>query len=151
MNFSRSFYYGALIIAFLSGISQTRSQDSLIVRGEKHFKHIRQLTFGGQNAEAYFSFDGSKLIFQSKPDNFECDHIFMMNLDGSNVKLLSTGKGRRPARFFIPTENIFCMPPHIWPMNNARPFLTGKKDTFGRSTRATIFFWQIQTAWFRNG
>ena len=102
MNFSRPFFCGAMIIASLFGITQTRSQDSLIVPGEKHFKHIRQLTFGGQNAEAYFSFDGTKLIFQSKRDNFECDQIFMMNLDGSNVKLLSTGKGRTTCSFFYP-------------------------------------------------
>lgn len=31
---------------------------------EVHLKNVRQLTFGGQNAEAYWSFDGKKVIFQ---------------------------------------------------------------------------------------
>src|ERR1044072_312402 len=45
--------------------ASTALQDSLLVAGEKHLKNIRQLSFGGENAEAYFSADGKKLIFQS--------------------------------------------------------------------------------------
>src|SRR5262245_27996849 len=61
---------------------------------EMHLQNLKQLTFGGQNAEAYFSFDGTKLIFQSTRPPFECDQIFSMNVDGSDVKLLNSGKGR---------------------------------------------------------
>lgn len=70
--------------------------------GERHLKNIRQLTFGGQNAEAYFSPDGNKLVFQSQRDSFHCDQIFMMNLDGSGIRLLSTGKGRTTCSYFYP-------------------------------------------------
>ncbi len=69
---------------------------------EKHLKNIRQLTFGGTNAEAYFSFDDSRLIFQSTREPYQCDQIFTMNLDGSNQTLVSTGKGRTTCAYFFP-------------------------------------------------
>jgi TolB protein len=69
---------------------------------EKHLSNVRQLTFGGQNAEAYFSADGKRLIFQSTRDEFECDQIFTMNTDGSEVHKVSTGKGRTTCAYFYP-------------------------------------------------
>lgn len=76
--------------------------DTLIVEGEKHFKNMSMLTNGGENAEAYFSFDGTKIIFQSTRDQYECDQIFTMNIDGSGLKLVSTGKGRTTCSYFYP-------------------------------------------------
>ncbi|HUL45017.1 MAG TPA: hypothetical protein VLY03_11755 [Bacteroidota bacterium] len=78
------------------------AQNSLIVPGEKHFKSLRQLTAGGENAEAYFSFDGKKLVFQSQRGIYHCDQIFTMNIDGSDVKLISTGKGRTTCSYYLP-------------------------------------------------
>jgi len=69
---------------------------------EVHLRHVRQLTFGGQNAEAYFSYDDRRLIFQSTRPPYECDQMFVMNTDGSNVHLVSTGKGRTTCGFFYP-------------------------------------------------
>src|SRR5438067_6569727 len=69
---------------------------------EQHLRHVRQLTFGGENAEAYFSGDGRQLIFQSKRDQLECDQIFAMNTDGSNVRMISTGAGRTTCSYFFP-------------------------------------------------
>src|SRR5438445_11838528 len=69
---------------------------------EKHLRNVKQLTFGGQNAEAYFSGDGRKLIFQSTREPYQCDQIFTMNLDGSDVHLVSTGKGRTTCSYFFP-------------------------------------------------
>ncbi|MFB3815734.1 MAG: TolB family protein [Terriglobales bacterium] len=69
---------------------------------EKHLSNLRQLTFGGQNAEAYFSADGRQLIFQSTRGGLKCDQIFAMNLDGSNVRQLSSGKGRTTCAYFFP-------------------------------------------------
>lgn len=82
--------------------SNTQNSDSLIISGEKHFKNMSMLSNGGENAEAYFSFDGKKIIFQSTRDNFECDQIFTMNIDGSDVKLISSGKGRTTCSYFFP-------------------------------------------------
>src|SRR6266511_1102063 len=74
---------------------------------EMHVQNLKQLTFGGQNAEAYFSFDGTKLIFQSTRPPLGCDQIFTMNLDGSEVRLVSTGKGRTTCAFFFPDHARF--------------------------------------------
>jgi Tol biopolymer transport system component len=71
---------------------------------EVHLRHVQQLTFGGENAEAYFSFDGKQLVYQSTPREAQqpCDQIFVMNRDGSDKRLLSTGKGRTTCSFFYP-------------------------------------------------
>jgi len=69
---------------------------------ETHLRNVKQLTFGGQNAEAYFSYDGKRLIFQSTREPFKCDQIFIMNLDGSGPHLVSTGRGRTTCSYFYP-------------------------------------------------
>lgn len=61
---------------------------------EIHLANVRQLTFGGQNAEAYFSADGKHLTFQSARDGYECDQQYVMDTDGSHVRRISTGTGR---------------------------------------------------------
>lgn len=61
---------------------------------ETHLANVRQLTFGGQNAEAYFSKDGKKLIFQSERGDYPCDQQYVMNVDGSSVTRVSPGTGR---------------------------------------------------------
>jgi Tol biopolymer transport system component len=69
---------------------------------EKHLRNIRQLTFGGENAEAYFSTDGRKLIFQSTREGYDCDQIFDMSVQGDDLRLISTGKGRCTCSFYSP-------------------------------------------------
>ena len=76
--------------------------DALQLPQEKHLRNIKQLTFGGENAEAYFSADGRKLIFQSTRDGRECDQIYTMNVDGSGVRMISTGTGRTTCSYFFP-------------------------------------------------
>ena len=68
---------------------------------EKHFRNIKQLTFGGENAEAYFSSDGKQLIFQSKRDGRACDQIYTMNVNGSKVRMVSNGDGRTTCAYFL--------------------------------------------------
>ena len=67
-----------------------------------HLDNIKQLTFGGQNAEAYWAPDGKRLIFQSTRENLGCDQIFIMNADGSNQHMVSTGKGVTTCGYFLP-------------------------------------------------
>lgn len=75
--------------------------DPLRLPEEKHLRNVRQLSFGGENAEAYFSADGKKLIFQSTRDGRACDQIYTMNIDGSDVRMVSTGKGRTTCSYFF--------------------------------------------------
>ena len=72
-------------------------------KGETHIANIRQLTFGGENAEAYFSRDGRQLIFQSTRDGRACDQQYTMNIDGSALRKISTGQGRTTCGFFTPS------------------------------------------------
>lgn len=72
---------------------------------EVHLTNIKQLTFGGENAEAYFSLDGKEIIFQSTRDPYKCDQIFTMNADGSNTKMVSTGRGRVTCGYFTPDKS----------------------------------------------
>ncbi len=68
---------------------------------EAHLTDVRQLTFGGENAEAYWSPDGSELILQSTRDPYGCDQIFRLAVDGSaDPILVSTGTGRTTCAYF---------------------------------------------------
>jgi TolB protein len=75
--------------------------DPLRLPDEKHLRNIRQLTDGGENAEAYFSADGKKLIFQSTRDGYPCDQIYEINIDGTGLRRLSTGKGRTTCSYYF--------------------------------------------------
>ncbi len=82
-------------------------KDSMLYIGETHFKNIQQLTFGGDNAEAYWSFDSKWLVFQkTKPnEGILCDQIYIAKVPSKKgekftPKLVSTGKGRTTCGFF---------------------------------------------------
>ena len=74
---------------------------------EKRLVNLRQLTAGGSNAEAYFDATGTRLVFQSTREPFGCDQIFTMGIDGGDVRLLSTGRGRTTCAFFFPDGRRF--------------------------------------------
>ncbi len=84
--------------------------DTLRYEQEVNLKNLRQLTFGGDNAEAYFSFDNTQLVFQAnnKAWGTECDQIYVMPVnkgtEGKQPPLLSTGKGRTTCSYFMPGD-----------------------------------------------
>ena len=70
------------------------------VAPEPRLRNLRQLTDGGENAEAYFSADGRQLVFQSTRDGRTCDQQYVMNVDGSGLRRVSTGTGKTTCGFF---------------------------------------------------
>ncbi|MCF8413317.1 MAG: hypothetical protein K9G44_07885 [Melioribacteraceae bacterium] len=89
--------------------------DKLRFSGEVHLRNIKQLTYGGNNAEAYWSFDNKQLVFQSDWDKINsqgCDQIFVMNADGSGLasgeqyQIVSTGTGRTTCSYFLADGRI---------------------------------------------
>ena len=81
--------------------------------GERHLTNIRQVTFGGENAEAYWSADGSRLILQSTRDGRSCDQQFVMDADGSNMRRVSTGTGKTTCGYFFERDRrIFFSSTH---------------------------------------
>jgi TolB protein len=95
------------ILTFFLASSSFTQPDTLRRNAESHLRNIRQLTFGGENAEAYLSFSGKKLIFQSTRDSLACDQVFAMDVDGGNVTLMSTGRGRTTCSYFLPGDNTY--------------------------------------------
>lgn len=95
--------------------------DSLRFPGEVHLRNVRQLTFGGNNAEAYFNYDDQELIFQSdwrKINDHGCDQEFVMKTDGTpfadgtQYRLVSTGKGRTTCGYFLPDGRVLFASTH---------------------------------------
>ena len=85
-------------------VSLEGTHSPLEVPGEKHLRNVRQLTFGGENAEAYWSADGGRLIFQSTHPPFACDQIFVLDIEDPKAepRLVSTGDGRTTCAYFFP-------------------------------------------------
>lgn len=79
-----------------------KTDEGVTLASERHLRNVRQLTFGGENAEAYFSGDGKQLIFQSKRDGRACDQIYTMRANGSDVRMVSTGTGRTTCSYLFP-------------------------------------------------
>jgi len=129
----------------LAGVVGCQGCAELAVEGEHHLRNIRQLTFGGENAEAYFSADGGQLIFQSTRDELECDQIFVIDVDGSNVRRVSTGKGRTTCAYFFPDASRILYasthlgdascpppapppPPYVWPIYESFDIFSAAPD-----------------------
>lgn len=70
--------------------------------GELHLANVRQITFGGENAEAYFSHDGQWLTFQSTREGRACDQQYVVRIDGTGLKQISNGEGKTTCGWFLP-------------------------------------------------
>lgn len=135
--------------ALHSSDEQSRTLDSALHHPkESRLDGVTQLTFGGQNAEAYFSQDGRSLIFQSTRPPYGCDQIFIMNVDGSDVRLLSSGEGRTTCPFLFPDGKKFlyasthlgdekCPPApdrsqgYVWPLYSDYDIFSAASDGTG--------------------
>ena len=111
-----SFNLIILLVLFSCNISEketkNNSSESLIYEQEKYFKNMKQLTFGGENAEAYWSFDDSKLIFQATNEKWgqSCDQIYIIDtnnysLDSVTPQMVSLGLGRTTCSYFLPGDS----------------------------------------------
>jgi Tol biopolymer transport system component len=120
--------------------------DSIHYSAETHFKNVKQLTFADDNAEAYFSFDGKSITFQSNNKTWTqgCDQIFTMPIKGFNAKtkmpqMISTSEGRTTCSYFMPDgEHILFASTHlankacpaVAPRTKGGPYLWNVYDTY---------------------
>ena len=148
---------GVLLLSCLYASSRIRlhaeekeAEPLLLPEERKHLKNVRQLTFGGQNAEAYFSADDKQLIFQHQGSDVPCDQIYTMPVDTpdgkpATPKLVSTGKGRTTCSYFFPSGDkiLFssthatspdCPPKpdyshgYVWPIYSSYQIYIAKPD-----------------------
>ena len=121
--------FASLIVVSPTGGGQQNEASLFVYPGEKHLHNVRQLTFGGQNAEAYFSSDDRYLIFQHQGGEVACDQIYTIPVDTpdskpAQPKLVSTGKGRTTCSYFFPAgDRILFSSTHA-----ARPECPPKPD-----------------------
>ena len=141
-----SVFYLLVIAVGIVGTAHAGSDDSLRDEREVHLADVRQLTFGGENAEAYWSPDGKELIFQSTRPPLGCDQIFRMPVsDPAALTMVSTGKGRTTCAYFTHdnerivyssthAENEECPAPpdrsqgYVWPIYDSYQIYSAKPD-----------------------
>jgi TolB protein len=118
------------------------------IEGEVRLRNVRQLTFEGENAEAYFSFDGTRLVYQRTPSNGECDQIFSLDLATGSTHLVSTGLGRTTCAYYYPSGDRILFssthhrdeacpaPPdysrgYVWPIHDSYDIFVANEDGSG--------------------
>jgi TolB protein len=122
--------------------AESPAVDQPVEPDEIHLENLRQLTFGGQNAEAYFSPDGTQLIFQRTVSDTGCDQQYLINVDGSGLRRVSSGLGRTTCGYFysVGTRVLYsstshlgerCPPPpdyslgYVWPVPDFDIYTSG--------------------------
>src|ERR1700722_12463110 len=142
--------FGNCLASAQQPVAEAKPGDQGVFPEEKHLRDIRQLTFCGQNPEAYFSADDKYLIFQHQGDGVACDQIYTIPVDTpdgkpATPKLVSTGKGRTTCSYFFPSGDrvLFssthaaspdCPPKpdyshgYVWPIYDSYQIYTAKPD-----------------------
>ncbi len=115
-----------LLMAGCTNINQIREADVAVLPG-RHLTNVTQLTFEGDNGEAYFSRDGRYLIYQSDRDGYDCDKIWIMGVDGSDKSRVSPDRGAHTCAFFFPQgeEIVFASTSHLPGACPPKPQLPG--------------------------
>jgi len=97
--------------SYLATLHHINADTTVHYPQEKHLANIKQLTFGGDNAEAYFSFDDKSIVFQAKNPAWgaHCDQIYLFSFKAGNMKkqipkLISEGLGRTTCSYFMPGD-----------------------------------------------
>jgi Tol biopolymer transport system component len=137
--------------------------------GERHLKDIRQLTFGGENAEAYFSPDGTKLSFQATREGMECDQQFVLDLATGETIRISSGKGRTTCGYYDFPEGdriIYastesggeeCPPPpdfrqgYVWAVYDSFELWQANPDGTGQKRLTTSPGYDAEATWCHRG
>lgn len=124
--------FGFLAVVLFVSCNMCLGQDTLKYDKEKHLKNVRQITFGGDNAEGYWSFDDKKIIFQStnKRWGVTCDQIYLMDFDNQTdgiPPMVSTGLGRTTCSFFMP-DNKSVVYASTHEGDKSCPHVPGKRD-----------------------
>ena len=105
MKRTLTFFFALLVLASCQAIKPNEKS----VTGstiERHLKNVTQLTFEADNGEAYFSWDGKRLIFQSSRGGYACDKIWIMSIDGKDLRMVSPAHGAHTCSFFFPDGHI---------------------------------------------
>ena len=125
--FTSAIFFGAALFLAACGADsgqpaagEDRAQEALHAPdhaqpGETHLRNVRQLTPGGENAEAYWAFDGSALIYQARKPGAGCDRIYVMDdLETGESRMVSTGDGRTTCSYFYPSgDRILYSSTHL--------------------------------------
>jgi len=106
-----------VMVVALSGCIKNKAPQKADARrfDDRHMQNVTQLTFDGDNGEAYFSRDDLKLIYQSSRGGYACDKIWVMNIDGSNKHRVSPGHGAHTCSYFFPDGRniVFASTSHL--------------------------------------
>ncbi len=147
----RTLVLGVFLLALAACGDDTGPAGSAVARkalpAETHLSNLRQLTFSGENAEAYWSFAEDRLIFQATRAPRTADQIYIMGPDGSKETMVSTGDGRTTCAYFLPGDKRIVYasthlagkeppqkPPYdrklgyVWPIFNAYDIFTANAD-----------------------
>ncbi|MFA6165195.1 MAG: hypothetical protein WC700_01130 [Gemmatimonadaceae bacterium] len=145
----------ALFAATTPALAQVRTFGP--EKGEVRLSNLRQMTNGGENAEAYWSKDGQWITFQSTRDGRTCDEQFVMKADGSGLKRISDGRGKTTCGWFFPdgkrlffgssTAHDSLCPPrpdpskgYVWPLDKYDIYTVNRDGSnFKRLTNYNVY------------
>ena len=112
-------YHGVFLLVVLSlawgSVDALAQPSATLTFSERHMRNVTRLTVDGDNGEAYFSWDNTRLIWQSNRGGYACDKIWTMNIDGTDKRLVSPLHGAHTCAFFFPSNDriVFASTSHL--------------------------------------